>query len=240
MSCNYVSISDFGQSAGLSPQNDPLSYCALSGLESGFQHTIGGGNSLVGPNSGQCQTFMAQYCAQGPNGWDGVCEYLSNDSNTMYPNMVSTCNRPDGACMGSGIGNFTSKGQILIRNTAQEKYISKMSDNCQRVYQPFDPTVADSPLISKWMPVGNDCKGNGSCRAFGTTCIPIYDVDAKKIDSDVVMDKILQQPWIALDILANIYNYRKRGGTLRELDGTKIGTYFKTKDFQRVLKTNSY
>lgn len=232
MSCNYSMISNFGPGAGMSAQNDPLTYCTVSGLESGFNHTIGGGDSLLGPNSSQCQLFMAEYCS---NNWDGVCEYASNDRNTMYPNTVAACNGPNGSCSGPGIGNSLSKGQFLIRNTAAEKYLVAMSGNCVRVYEPFDPTVANSPMISRWIPSGNTCNGTGNCNAQNA-CIPLYDVDAKTINSDVVMNKILAQPWIAVDILVNIYNHRVRTGRIRELAKTKLGHFFSTPEFQKIIR----
>lgn len=236
MNCNYSTIGDFGPGAGLAPQNDPLTYCVLTGVESEFQHLLGGG--LLGPNSGQCQKFMAQYCAT--KGWDGICEYKSNDANTRYPNMVSSCNGPNGSCMGPGIGNAMTSGQMLIRNTAAEKYIVAMSGNCRRVYEPFDPTVADSPLLSSWVPDGKSCMGSGHCNNSPNACVPIYDVDAKTIDMDPVMNKILMQPWIAQDILGNIFQNRKRTGRLAELANTKLGRYFSQQGFQNVVQSRIY
>jgi len=231
MSCNYSTISNFGSGAGISAQNDPLTYCLLSGLESGFNHTIGGGSSLLGPNSSHCQLFMSEYCS---NKWDGACEYASNDNSTIFPNTVSSCNGPNGSCNGPGIGNGLTKGQFLLRNTASDKYLVRMSSNCVRNYEPFDPTVAMSPMISKWAPSGNSCAGSGNCNA-SNVCIPEYDVDSKTIDSDVVMNKILSQPWIAIDILINIYNTRMRSKRIRELANTKLGKFFETKEFQSLV-----
>lgn len=236
MSCYYSTISNFGPSAGNSAQNDPLTYCVVSGLESGFNHTIGAGDSLVGPNSSQCQLFMAGYCSQN---WDGTCEYASNDSSTIYPNTVASCNGSNGSCSGPGIGNGLTKGQFLIRNTAAEKYLVQMSSNCVRMYEPFDPTVAMSPMVSKWVPSGNSCAGAGNCNA-SNTCIPVYDVDANAIDSDVVMNKILAQPWIALDILINIYNNRMRTKRIGQLSNTRLGRFFATPEFQKLINGKMY
>lgn len=233
MNCDYAILSNFGQKAGMTPQNDPLTYCTVPGIESGFSHTIGGGNSLVGPNSAQCQLFMGQYCSQN---WDGVCEYMSKDESRIYPNMVASCNTTSGSCNGSGIGNILTKGQILIRNAASEKYLKAMSKNCVKVVEPFDPTSAFSPLISKWVPSGNSCSGFGNCDTSGTSCIPIYDVNPQNIDRDNLMKKILEQPWIAIDILTNIYNNRLRSGNLHELVNTDLGNFFKSKSFQKTLK----
>ena len=224
---SYATISEFGPGVQSSPQSNPLSYCALSGLESGFQHTLGYGTSLLGPNSSQCQRFMAQYCAQN---FDGVCQYLSENTQRSLPNAVQACNGPNGSCLGSGLGNAINSGQILLRNTASEKYLQQMSGNCVPDYEPFDPTVANSPMIRVWY----------SPDGYSNKCIPIYDVDEKAIDGDIVMNKILTQPWIAMDILTNIYNNRVRTGKLDGLKGTKLYEFFQSKKFLQTVANRLY
>lgn len=222
MSYNYSSIGNFGTNANNVHAN-PLTYCAVTTLDSSFTHTLG---EQFGPDSGQCQRFMAQYCA---NNWDGVCEYQSQNINTQRPNTVQSCDRSyNGVCLGPGIGSAFTQGDMLIRNTAAEKYLSKMSGNCQRVYQPFDPTVANSPLISEWEPTGTSCNGRG-------VCVPVYEVDPQKIDRDPVMNKILAKPMIALDILVNIYNNAHRLKTIHLLRGTKLYGLFMSPWFQSVV-----
>lgn len=224
----YTTIGNFGPKA-VSAMSNPLSYCAVSGLDSMFNHTMGA--YLDGPNSSQCQLFMSQYCA---NNWDGVCEYLSKDTQRGgYPNTVAQCNGPNGSCFGSGLGSMATKGQVLLRNTAQEKYLVAMSANCRRDYEPFDPTVADSPLISRWVS-GQSCPGNGNA------CIPIYGVDPTTIDADPVMDKILNQPWICMDILVNIYNNARQTGQLSQLANTKLGQFFNSPQFLQIVRGNVY
>lgn len=228
---NYYTISDMGPpSNSVAPQDDIASYCAVSGLESGFMHTLGSGSSLIGPNSAQCQRGMAQRCS---DKWDGVCEYVSNNTQVSFPNAVQQCNGPQGSCMGPGLGNSLTQGEILVRNTAAERFVTRMSGNCQRVYQPFDPTVAGSPLISSWQPSGECSPVN--CPA-SNKCVPIYDVNARNIDSDIVMNKVLDKPWIALDILVNIYNHRANSGRLQELNGTRLYRLFTSPGFQQIVK----
>lgn len=230
---NYTSIGNFG-SCNVNPTSNPLSYCATSGLESGFMHTIGGGNGLVGPNSSQCQRFMGSYCA---NNWDGICESMSEDNDRRFPNTVQSCNISVGY-IGNGLNNTLTKGQILLRNTAAEKYLNAMSANCQRTYESFDPTTADSPLISNWIPMTGECStSNGNCLAQSTSCTPIYAVNPKQINNDPVMNKILEQPWIAIDILANIYTNAKNSKKLEELRGTKLYVFFLSDSFQRIIKS---
>jgi hypothetical protein len=109
-----------------------------------------------------------------------------------------------------------TNGDVLIRNTAAKKYIVSLG-NCIPRYEPFDPTVANSPMISYWD------SGEGQ-----NNCIPLYAVDPKNVDNDIVMDKILAKPTIAIDILINIYNNMKASGLLIELKNTKLGNYYRS------------
>jgi hypothetical protein len=238
MSC-YAKYGNFSPNAK-SAMSNPLTYCAVTTMDSGFNHTLGA--TLLSPGSSQCQAFMSQYCA---SKWDSICEIMSRDQNRNFPNSQAQCNQSGGPAGGNNwlcdlssnntnLGNTFTNGEILIRNAAAEKYLSAMSDNCIRKYEPFDPTVPDSPLISKWMPVGNSC-GNGSCGSGGGVCIPIYAVDPKTIDNDPVMNKIIAKPAIAMDILINMYKWAKRNNTLKDLQHTKLYKFiFSQQWFQNI------
>ena len=138
----YANIKNFGntpndKSIGLEIE-DPLSYCLNWTIDQQFLH---GGNSYIyGQYSKPCQAYLSDYCAEG---WDGFCELASKNNNTNWPNQLDHTK------------NFTtgiSAGDILIKNTAVKKYMVKMSDNCSQKFEPFDPTVANSPMISFWKP----------------------------------------------------------------------------------------
>jgi hypothetical protein len=58
-------------------------------------------------------------------------------------------------------------------------------------------------------------------------CNPQFMVKPEEIDNDIVMNKLIQKPSIALDLLINIYNNHKRVGTLDKLDNTNLGKFFK-------------
>jgi len=226
---SYSCIGNFGQSEKVSPMSNPLSYCAVGGLDSGFYHTLGG--QYLRPDSSQCQQFMGAYCG---SKWDNICETLSKDMSKTSPNTVQQCNGPMGI-VNTGLGGDLTRGQILIRNAASERFLKSMSGNCKRDYEPFDPTVADSPLISRWTAEGNVCRSGANCHA-SNVCVPIYAVDPKTIDDDPVMNKILEQPWIAMNILVNIYNNAVRNGELESLRGTKIYRLFGSVDFQKIVQ----
>lgn len=203
---SYSTISEIGSDVPLEI-NNPLSYCMTEGMENGFLH--GGSANTLGKNGRSCQLFMSEYCA---TKWDNFCEVASHDTNTLYPNTIGNCmGYSDVACKG------LNSGEVLIKNTAARKYLNKMIGS-KKQYEPFDPNVATSPLISYWIPdngCGSQCQG-----------VPVYIVDYKTINKDPVMNRILAKPIIAFDILVNIYNTMKRLGRLTELKGTKIGLFF--------------
>jgi hypothetical protein len=218
----YAKIGQFGGGGNNNLMSNPLSYCAVSGLESMFDH--GSNSNKVDKNSGQCQKYMSSYCSEN---WDGVCEYLSKDTTNQYPNVLARCDSAySGSCGTSdGLKNAYSQGEILIRNTAMKKYMSAMSSNCSLKFEPFNPVDADSPLMSTWVPNCGYSK-----------CVAMYEVDPATIDTDPVMNKILQKPQIALDILVNIYNTARNNSSLRNLARTKLYNQVFMQDwFQRIV-----
>jgi hypothetical protein len=201
----YASISKFGaQSANNSlTVENPLTYCLDTELGQRFIH--GGQASRLGPGSTSCQMFMSEYCA---NNWDGFCDLaMQKDYATYNPEINKIC-------IGDECLSLTP-AETLLYNTASKKYLVRMLGG-KRKYAPFDPTVPSSPMISYWE---NDHYNVGDL-------IPVYAVDPKTIDDDIVMNKILTKPIIAINILINIYNTMKRRGDLKDLKGTKLGDYF--------------
>lgn len=197
----YKKISSMGNQVSNLPSNNPLTYCVNSTLNSRFLH--GGQADVLGPDSRSCQLFMSQYCA---DKWDGFCEKESNEKESYFPDNVGSCN--------SGVYSLNlNRGQILLRNTAMEKYRTSIR-NCTPSFQPFDPTVPSSPMIKTY---DRDCTW---------PCVSEYEVNPASIDSDPVMDKLLEDPRVAEDVLINIYNTMKRKKTLHLLTGTKLGKYF--------------
>ena len=217
----YKRISDFGQGVRNTSEN-PLNYCLADNLNTMFNNGATG-NTISNSNGANCQAFMSDYCA---NDWNTICETASKSSTTMTPNSLQTC--------GSGYGqscvqpcNRLTAGEILIANTATKKYLSQMA-GCSLKYEPFDPTVAGSPLVSFW---------SGNCNTHGNeTCIPVYEVNPKIIDNDPVMNKILNKPIIAWGLLVNIYNTAVRKNTIDSLRGTKLYNFFQLPMFQDYIK----
>jgi hypothetical protein len=155
---------------------------------------------------------MSEYCA---TKWDSYCEVASLNTTTSLPNNMQCCLLGgDVACQG------LNAGQVLIRNTAARKYLVKMHGATKK-YEPFDPNVPTSPLVSYWVP-DNGCPTNNSCS------VPVYVVKhPETIDKDPVMNKLLDNPKISPIILINIYNSMKRMGTLKTLKHTRLGNFYK-------------
>jgi hypothetical protein len=142
--------------------------------------------------------------------WNNICEFASNSSSSNFiKNSI-----------------MLTTGELLLADTASKKYLSEVSGCCLK-YEQFDPTVASSPLISFW----SDNCGDG-------TCVPVYEVDPKTIDSDPVMNKILDKPTIAWAMLLNIYNTAVRKNTINLLKDTRLYNFFYTESFQKYI--NSY
>ena len=165
---------------------------------------------MYGPLSKNCQMFMSEYCA---TKWDSFCEAASNNPSSWIPNSMQCCLlKGDVACSG------LRAGDVLIRNTAARKYLIRMY-GARKKYEPFDPNVPNSALISYWI-------SEKGCPIQGHCSVPVYAVDPKTIDADPVMNKILDKPGIAPDILTNIYQTMKRMDTLKQLRGTRLGHFY--------------
>ncbi len=202
MKSSYSKIINFGPNISDYSSN-PLSYCMNSTIDNEFTH--GSTGDLFGQHSAKCQMFMSDYCSKK---WDANCEVSSMNISKSYPNNI-----------GFGLPEDTglTAGDILVKNTAAKKYLVE-NYNCHWQYEPFDPTVANSPLVRKKV-------ANSSCNG-SVHCVPVYEVNPETIDNDPVMDKILMKPQIATLILVNIYNTMKRKGTLGDLVKTKLGRFY--------------
>ena len=209
----YTQISNFGSNM-TSEVNDPLTYCLNNQLEQRFLH--GGHADTMGQHSRSCALYMSEYCA---SKWDAACEVASHNLERSYPDQFAGLGLgPAGGVACRGL----TAGEVLVTNTAARKYLVRMH-GAQIAYEPFDPTVPTSPMISYWV---------GDC---GSACemVPEFAVNPGTIDSDIVMDKILSKPIIAINILVNIYNTMKRHGTLTKLKGTKLGAFYQQNAYFR-------
>lgn len=201
---NYRKIGSMGPKT-MSMLDNPLSYCINNTVDSRFNHS-GIADTICGQQSRVCQSFLSDYCKEG---WDAYCEYASKNTNTIYPNNIDVT-------QGSSIG--LTQGDILVYNTASKKYLQYMI-NGKLQYEPFDPTSAASPRVSFWVPQDGYTIAD---------LVPVYAItDGTNLDSDPVMQKMLEQPSKFYSILVNIYNTMRRDGALPLLKGTRLGNYYK-------------
>ena len=213
---SYRSISDVGRCSEPNISNNPLTYCLTTSLDSSFAHGAIA-NTLASNTSRNCQVYMAEYCAKNDNEWEknGVCDIMSKNTNKHHLDLVHSHTSPVSSHY---IDNLTY-GEKLIRNAASRKYISEMNSRCELNRTPFDPTSASTPLVTLW----------------SDNCVPLYEVDPKKIDNDPIMNRILQKPIIAIDILVNIYRNAVKKGILYKLKDTKLYKFFISQDFQDYI-----
>ena len=121
---------------------------------------------------------------------------------------------------------FLTAGEKLVKNTASRKYLVDMLYGTKK-YQYFDPNVPSTAVINYWEP---DIYGRPD------TMVPIYAVNPTEVDADPVMDKLINKPEIAPEILVGIYNTMKTTNRLSQLKGTKLGYFFDHNSFFQSMK----
>lgn len=208
----YDTINRFGKCIE-TPTNErfkhPLTMCLTDTMDRKFVHGSEIGN-MTGPHSRKCQLYMSDHCSQQ---WDGYCEYFYNQYQTTgkphekrYP---VTNARPWEVQSGAVLSLNT--GDQMLRNTAEKKYCTHL--NCEPQFEKFNPMDPTSVSVRFF------ADKNG----YESTCIPVCKVDTQTIDSDPVMDRMLQKPTAAAMTLINICNTSKNNNI--DLSGTKIGTF---------------
>lgn len=202
---NYQSLANFCPFN--TPVDDPVTYCVMDGkpLDNKFAH---GGTGNITPYSRQCQAFMSSRCA---NNWDSKCELASLDKEVRYPNMIGKCGNPHAT-----VFYQLTAGDILVQNVAEKKY-GKLVGNCEVKREQFDPTVLTSPFV--------EYQVNTNC-SYGDSCRTIYDVNPLNLDSDPVMNKLLDNPNIAPQLLYKLYHSLKNRRELNKITNTRLGKYY--------------
>ena len=213
-SYQYQNISSFGYQVKALAVNNPLSYCLSSGMDNSFMHG-GHAGKILNRETKPCQSYISEYCS---NNWDEYCEIESKNDSRLFNSLNTEQNTLTNATVG------LTAGEVLMYNTASKKYVVRREGNCKLVSTQFDPTVASSPMFTEWVG-GNEICVSG-CRDSGGDCVSVYGVNPSTINSDPLMNKILDKPTIALDILKKIYFGMKKDGTLSQLKGTRLGSFF--------------
>lgn len=176
-------------------QNDPLQMCMMESMDRKFEFGGAVGNQ-TGAKSRKCQQYMAERCAKN---WDGFCEYFYRNHNDISVNPIS---RPWEVDYGFDISRTT--GENLLRNTAEVKYCS--FPTCQPQTESFNPVGLGSNTLT-----------------YTNQCTPSCTVDPTSIDTDPVMNRLLEKPLVAAGTLVNICNTSRYKGI--DLSGTRIGQF---------------
>ena len=188
---------------------NPLTYCMPNKIEGTFRYGVD--TSRYGVDSQPCQAYMASKCA---DKWDGNCEYASNFYHKFLPNLIDI--------FPTQMKSLTS-GQIMIRNAAMRKYLIDMN-NCDMIWQPFDPNDPSSEYI--WW---YDIPPNGPTSIDRGKCVPIFNLSNDQlvmIDRDPVMNRLIIEPNIAPEVLHGIYKTMSSNNELSLLKNTKLGRYY--------------
>lgn len=226
----FPSLPQTLNSPDLPPQQnistDPLTYCMLDSFNS--QMLNGPTGKQNGKYSQHCSQFLSNRCAIE---WDAACEAVSQDMNMYYPNTGQPVTSQ------SRLSNL-SYGDKIVRDTAFKRFRSNVYD-CNLVCTPFDPLVANSPLVCYDTPSGTAIGPSKGTLHFGEVeqggCKSEYEVtteQAQQLNQDIVMNKLLRAPWIAPDLLQTMYTTMKNKGTLGMLKGTYLGAYYEQMMYQ--------
>ncbi len=214
----YATITEFGASIN-NAMNDPATYCVLDGIESQFLH--GGGTVGFAKGNMKCSEYMSSRCAQN---WDELCEAFSETTTVKYP-------RPQ--CCPRGL----TDGEAFVREAAFKKYLLR-TKNCFSVCEPFDPTVADSPMIcyfldtaptsgpssaEMWLLDGRPTSGGPSLDY--PPCEKVYgftEEQMNRLDADPLMNKLLSNPNIAIDLLKLLAIWVTTTRNVRKVNRTRF------------------
>lgn len=229
----YRQISDFAPDIKNEITTDPLLYCVLDTMDSQFLH--GATGRTFGKYNEHCSEYLSTRCALN---WDGVCETISRDNETRFPNTGGPLPRYNILGQYIPVPTGLTYGQQIIRDTAFKKYKVQLTD-CNVYCEPFDPTVANSPLVCyearTSCSVGptnyNVCLGVSE----GGMCESVYKIvqeQVSSLDTDPVMNKILDNPKLAPDLIDQIYWTMKGENTLGILQGTRLYKYLQYAGYQ--------
>jgi len=222
----YRQIADFAPNIDNEYSRNPLYYCTLDAMDSQFLH--GAPGKRFGRYNKHCSEFLSARCA---NQWDELCEAISQDKETRYPNeaapLASTfVDAPKPPCL--------PYGQQMLRDAAMKRFRAE-TKNCNVKCELFDPTVPNSPMIC--YETKESCTAGlvpeeqcmGSCSGQYGECRTIFKISpeqAKNLDSDPVMNKILNKPEIAMDLLEQIYLNMHAEGTLGLIRDTRLARFY--------------
>ena len=227
----YKNFYDLGKSTNRNITNvynssNPLTYCLKDDPGSKFLH----GSSSVDyyPYSSECQAYMATRCAgqyAESENWDQYCD-IYFDSNTSKVRPTFTPNQLLLRSINCMFGPFTT-GENVLRNALYKRFLNSPLCQKKKVYNQFDPNVANSPLIEA--PSQNSC-----------TSIPLVDLgDISKLNTDRLLNKALDNHKVCADVLAVIFHHVVTKKI--NLENTRLGKHFiENQEFYKQIWNRIY
>lgn len=228
---SYQKLANFAPDIDNSYSRDPLYYCTLDPLDSQFMHGTMG--RTEGRYNSHCSTYLAHYCAAQ---WDDVCDAISEDPETRFPNTnldISVLTDTPRGSQNQALDPIPYGEQMTI-NAAQKKYRISTT-NCNIRCEPFDPTVPNSPLVCYESSAPCPIKGSAGTTEYcfgaqaSAPCIREYgltEAQARDIQNDRLMNRLLDRPKNAMQILLQIYFGARKLDTLKYLNGTRLGAFY--------------
>lgn len=186
--------------------NDPLTYLLNTSIGSSF--IIGHQDKDVGKGTKHYRDYFSDRCALT---WDGVCQAATMDTDRGVP-----VNKGDYQAI---TFNNLSQGDLLLRDIAEKKYLRAVSTNSTPVVTQYDLLVPTSPFVSSF-----------------NRCTKRYGVDPDTIDTDPVMDKLIDHPEISPSVLLQIFRSMTSDGTISTLNNTKLGRFYGSNRFHQLQK----
>lgn len=181
--------------------DDPVDMCLFSDVDKSMGAGVLG--YRYGPSNENCQLFMADRCAKN---WDSVCDIAAKNRGATLPNNATIFGAAQGQ-RGTVLGGSTVGAQ-LVHSAGQRRFCKFSNTNIQQF--PFDPTNMSSPMVTR---INRSQYGNN----------PVCTVNPKTINSDVLMNKMLDDPGTSMETLSNIC-FNMRG----KLGGTRLGRFCST------------
>jgi len=200
----YSSFGHFGSSRNrnvFDPYDaaNPLSYSIIPSFNTLFLHGPTGDNASIyrvwAPN---CQTFMAEYGAIHP-GNPFVKAYLSINQDQYWPNTAVIDKMAMNLCY-QAYRIQPCLGEMMMHNACERRYLQWATTTFS--YQPFDPSVANSPMIRVYAPTSLLGRPRLRQEFF------------KDPDQEWWIDQMMENPNPVLDIWVRFYSAWKYHGEL--------------------------
>jgi hypothetical protein len=217
MSKKYATFVEFGKALNDNIKNplsasNPLTYCLVPSLNSQFVHGSSSAGMLYSNQNASCMSFMSGRCMKE---WDGYCQaYVDLNQDTYWPNMGVI----DTAAYTNAKNYYNIKptiGQDLLRNTCYRKFIFVPGQ--KPTVTQFDSNVANSPVIEIY---NNEVANYSWVKDLG---------NASLIDSDILVQKMLENPMICMDVIGRIYLafMNNENNIKQQIKGSILEKYFK-------------